>query len=158
MSNSLTYFRVDGSYLDVEQPIPGNTGTIAPQLDEISAYVDFFPGTQDKASEGGFACYVPDFSTFGDTELALAPITARTINGKLCSITIGDPQGVDLIANSAWLRLYADDALFYHVRYRNVTYGGALQRFSRFAFRAPTDTTPVLLTSPSLPRYDYRGP
>jgi hypothetical protein len=51
-----------------------------------------------------------------------------------------------------------DEPLFYHVRYRNVTYGGALQRFSNFAFQAPVDATGVLLTSTTLTRYEYRGP
>lgn len=156
MPNTLTYFRVDGSWRDVEQPIPSNAGSIAPQLSDTSAYVDFFPGTQDGADAGGLTLYVPDYETFGDTELSIAPITARAINALLSSITGGDPVGVMLVAGAAWMDF--GEPLFYHVRYRNVTYGGALQRFSNFAFQASTGTTPVRITSPTLTRYPYRGP
>jgi hypothetical protein len=98
----------------------------------------------------------PNYETYGDTELSLAPITGRTINARLCTIAIGDPEGVELVSNSSWMLL--DEPLFYHVRYRNVTYGGALQRFSNFAFQAPTDTTGVLLTKKNLVKFDYHGP
>jgi hypothetical protein len=156
MTNSLTYFRVDGSWRDIEQPIPGNTGSIAPQENDVSAYVDFFPGLQKSAVETGLTFLAPNYETFGDTEVALAPITARAMNGVLCSITKTDPVGAQLVSNAAWMGLGVD--LFYHVRYRNVTYGGALQRFSSFAFKAPTDGTGVRITSTTLQRYDYCGP
>lgn len=156
MTNSLTYFRVDGSWRDIEQPIPGNVGSIAPQENDVSAYVDFFPGVEKFASSGGLTLLVPNYETRGDTELSIAPITARTINGLLCSITRTDPVGAELVSNAPWMALGVD--LFYHVRYRNVTYGGALQRFSNFAFKAPTDSTGVLITSTTLQRYDYYGP
>jgi hypothetical protein len=155
MPNSLTYFRVDGAWRDVEQPIVGN-GAITPQVDDVSAYVDFFPGTQDSALLGGLTLYVPDYSTYGDTELSLAPITGRTMNGRLCTIAVGDPTGVQLVSNSAWMDF--GEPLFYHVRFRNVTYGGATQRLSNFAFQAPIGSTPVVLTSVALQRYPYRGP
>lgn len=157
MTNTLTYFRVDGSWRDIEQHIPSQTG-IAPQEDDVSAYVDFFPGTEKEAVQQGYTMLLPDYETFGDTELALAPITGRTINAELCTIAIGDPKGVQLVANPAWMGLTGDDALFYHVRYRNVTYGGALQRFSSFAFRAPVGNTGVRITSVTLERFEYRGP
>jgi hypothetical protein len=153
--NFFTYFRVDASYRDVEQPIPEN-GSIAPQINDVSAYVDFFPGTQKNADETGLTFIAPNYWTYGDTELALAPITGRTINALLCSIAVGDPTGVGLVANSPWMAL--PDPLYYHVRYRNFTYGGALQRFSNFAFLAPTDGSPIRLTSPTLTRYPYYGP
>ena len=156
MPNSLTFFAVTGSYLDVRQPIV-DEGDQTPEVTEVSAYVDFFPGSQLKAVEGGLVLYVPDFETYGDTQLAIAPITGRTINGKLCTIAVGDPESVELVANSAWLD-YGEGPLFYHVRYRNVTYGGAIQRLPNFAFQAPTDSTGVLLTDPDLQRFDYRGP
>lgn len=156
MPNTLTYFRVDGSWRDVQQPIPSNTGSIAPQLDDVSAYVDFFPGTQLVAHTGGISMLVPDYETYGDTELSLAPITARSIDAILCSITVGDPEGVELVSDSEWFDF--DEPLFYHVRYRNVTYGGALQHFTNFAFQAPADTTPIRITSPTLERFPYRGP
>jgi hypothetical protein len=155
MTNTLTYFRVDGAWRDVEEHIPSQAG-IAPQIDDVSAYVDFFPGTQLEAISQGYVFLAPNYETYGDTEIALAPITGRTINARLCTIAVGDPNGIQLVANSAWMDL--DEPLFYHVRYRNVTYGGALQRFSNFAFQAPVDVTGVLLTSTTLTRYEYRGP
>lgn len=159
MTNTLAYFRVDGSWVDAEQPIPGNVGAIAPQVNNVSLYVDFFPGTEKLALENGLSFLVPNYGSFAaDTEVALDPITARTMNGVLCSITKTDPVGVELVSNAPWMDLVGDDALFYHVRYRNVTYGGALKRFDSFAFKAPTDGTGVRITSTTLQRYDYRGP
>lgn len=155
MTNSLTYFRVDGVWRDVEEHIPSVTG-IAPQVNDVSAYVDFFPGTELDAVVQGLSFIAPDYETYGDTELSLAPITGRTINARLCTIAVGDPIGVELVSNSPWMLL--TEPLFYHVRYRNVTYGGALQRFSNFAFQAPTDATGVLLTKRNLVKFDYRGP
>jgi len=156
MTNSLTYFRVDGAWLDVEEHIPSNSTDIHPIVDDISAYIDFFPGTEKDVSELGFTMIVPNYSTYGDIELALAPITGRTIDGTLRTIAIGDPVGLELVANSPWFDL--DEPLFYHVRYRNVTYETALKRLPNFAFQAPTDSTAVRLTSTTLPRFSYRGP
>lgn len=158
MPNSLTYFRVDATVLDIEQPLPSGT-TIVPQLDDVSAYVDFFPGTLKEALQIGMSLLVPDFDrgggVHGDTDIQLAPITGRLINGSLCTVAIGDPKGVDLVANSSVLAL---PELYYHVRFTNVTYGGAVQRISNFAFQAPTGATPVLLTSTTLARFPYAGP
>lgn len=156
MTNTLTYFRADGSWRDIEQPIPGNVGSILPQENNVSAYVDFFPGLERSAGEGGLTLILPNYETFGDTEVSIAPITARTINGVLCAITRTDPIGQKLVSNMSWMNL--SENLFYHVRYRNVTYGGALQQFSNFAFKAPTDATGVRLTSTTLQRYTYYGP
>lgn len=160
MTNSLTFFQVDGAWRDVQEHIPSDVGDIDPQVDDVSAYIDFFPGTEKTVLAGGLTLYVPDYETYGDTELSIAPITGRTINGKLCTIAVGDPVGVKLVADSAWLGMQAqmDDDLFYHVRYRNVTYDSVLQRLPQFAFKAPTTNTAVRLTSPTLVRYDYRGP
>ena len=155
MPNTLTYFRVDGAWRDVENPLTGG-GTITPQVDDVSAYVDFFPGTQTVVLTGGLTLYVPDYETYGDTELTLAPITGRTMEGRLCTITHNDPNGVELVADSLWLNF--GEPLFYHVRFRNVTYAKAWLRLSNFAFQAPADATGVVLTSPDLERFDYRGP
>jgi hypothetical protein len=156
MPNSLTYFRVDGAWQDVEQPLPQNAGVITPRVEDVSAYVDFFPGTAGEALLGGLTLYVPDYATFGDTELSLAPITGRIMEGVLSTIAVGDPKGVELVANTAWLDF--GEPLVYHVRFHNVTYGGALQRLSNFAFVAPTAATPVNITSVTLERLPYRGP
>lgn len=155
MPNSLTFFRVDGTYIDVEQPVPGDT-VITPAISNVYAYVDFFPGTEMKAISSGLSLTVPDYETYGDTDIQLAPITARLLDKRLCTIAKTDPEGVELVADSAWMNL--DDPLFYHVRFRNVTYGGALQGISNFAFAASSDSTPIVLTSPTLTRYAYRGP
>lgn len=156
MPNTLEYFTATGSFFDVEQPLPQEAETILPQVADIDAYVDFFPGTVQEALSGGLVLYVPDYETYGDTELAIAPITGRTNNGILSSITIGDPNGVGLVVNSAWLDFGED--LYYHVRFRNVTYGGGVQRLSWFAFKAPTTVTEINLTDPDLERFTYRGP
>lgn len=156
MPNSLTYFRVDGAWQDVEQPLPRIADVITPRVEDVSAYVDFFPGVESEALQGGFTLYVPDYETFGDTELSLAPITGRIMEGVLSTIAVGDPKGVELVANSAWLNF--GEPLVYHVRFHNVTYGGALQRLSNFAFVAPVDNTPVNITSVALDRLPYRGP
>lgn len=156
MSNSLSFFRVDGAWRDAEQPLPSSAGSITPQVDDVSGYVDFFPGTEKEALSGGLSLYVSDYETYGDTELVIAPITARMMNAYLCSITVGDPKGVDLVDNSAWMDF--GEPMFYHVRYRNITYSGELQRFSNFAFQVPGDGSPILLTSPALTRFAYAGP
>lgn len=159
MPNTLVYFTVTGHARDVEQPLPSGS-TITPQVDDVSGYVDFFPGDQFEAKQTGLECYASDLDLGGgvhaDTVLPVAPITGRLINGNLCTIAIGDPQGVALLANSAFLNL--DSALYYHVRFRNVTYGGALQRLSNFAFAAPPTATGVLLSSTTLARVPYGGP
>lgn len=159
MPNTLVYFAVTGHARDVEQPLPSGT-VITPQVDDVSGYVDFFPGDQFEAMASGVETYVTDLDLGGgvsaDTVLPIAPITGRFINGNLCTIAIGDPEGVALLANSAFLNLA--NPLYYHVRFRNVTYGGALQRLSNFAFLAPVDATGVLLSSTTLTRVPYGGP
>jgi hypothetical protein len=158
MPNTLQYFTVTGNFKDVEQPLPSGT-SIIPTVQDVNGYVDFYPGTETEALATGLVVTVADLDLgagmHGDTELPIAPITGRFIEGKLCTVAIGDPEGVGLLANSAFIGV---TDLYYHVRFRNVTYGGALQRLSNFAFLAPTDTTPVLLTSTTLDRLPYRGP
>ncbi len=159
MPNSLTYFRVDAYVQDVEQPLPSGT-TINPTIQDVSGYVDFFPGDEFGAIAGGLVVYVTDLDlgggVHGDTELPIAPITGRLIEGRLTTVAIGDPVGVGLLANTAILNLV--DPLYYHVRWRNVTYGGVQQRLSNFSFEAPTTSTNIMLSSPGLARGDYRGP
>lgn len=155
----LTYFTVTGYVYDVEQPNPAAT-TGLPQLLEPSAYVDFFPGTQTSSFPTGFTVLVPNLNhsdgTIGDTMVPLAPITGRLINGALVSIDIGSSFGVPLLANTPVLGL--PNPLFYHVRFRNVTYGGAPQSISNLAFQAPVNANGVSITSPSTQTYPYFGP
>lgn len=157
--NELTWFTVNGYIYDVEQPNPSGI-TNQPELLNVSAYVDFFPGTQSEAFPTGFAVLVSDLDhgdgTSGDTEVPLAPITARLMNGALCAIAVGDPLGIELLSNSAILNL--TNPLYYHTRFRNVTFSGAPQALSNFAFLASVDATSVDITSPGLTRYTYGGP
>lgn len=136
--NELTWFTAVGYVYDVEQPNPSGT-TSQPALLDVSAYVDFFPGNQTEAFQTGFAVEVADLDhgdgTSGNTMVPLAPITARLMNGALCAVAVGDPIGQELLAGTTILNLTSP--LYYHVRWRNVTYGGALQAISNFAFLAP---------------------
>jgi len=155
---TLTFFPVTGYIYDVEQPDPGLT-TAQPKLANVSAFVDFFPGNENGPFPTGYALVLANFdhgdTTKGNTFVPLAPITGRMINGSLRSIAVGDPISVVLVSNSAIIGL---PRLRYHVRFRNVTYGGASQGIANFAFDAPTDTTPIDLTSPGLVRRPYLGP
>lgn len=157
--NHLSYFTAVGSFYDVEQPNPSGSTNI-PMMDQVSGYVDFFPGTQSSVFPVGFAAYVPNLDhgdgTYGNTLVPLAPITGRMMNGQLCTIAMGDPVGVELVTDS-WL-LGLSSTLYYHVRFRNVTYGGALQALSNFAFPAPSNSSTLDITSPSLVRTTYVGP
>lgn len=158
MTNTLAYFTATGFIYDIEQPDPaGTTGT--PVLADVSAYVDFYPGTESGPFPAGFALLVPDLvhgdATTGNTEVPLAPITGRLLNGALCSIAVGDPVGVGLLANSAFLGL---PELLYHVRFRNVTFGGANQVISNFAFVAPVAAGTLDLFASTTHRFEYKGP
>lgn len=148
MANTLKYVTAVGFVYDVEQPNPAGT-TNVPSLDQVSAYIDFFPGTQQAPFPTGFAVLVPNLDhldgTSGDTEVPIAPITGRLMNGKICTIATGDPVGVELLANTSILNLASP--LYYHTRFRNVTFGGALQALSNFAWQAPTSTPPSGLTA-----------
>ena len=158
LGNVLTYFNVTGYVYDVQQPDPSGI-TSALQLAQVSAFVDFFPGDSNGPFPTGYALVVPSLDhgdgTKGDTFLPLAPITGRLLNGSLRTIAVGDPVGVLLLSNSPLIGL---PRLRYHVRFRNVTYGGATQALTNFAFDAPIDTTPYNLTGISSLRYPYLGP
>lgn len=99
-----------------------------------------------------------------DTAVHLDPFLARITNGVLSTpAPAKDLVGVELVANSSVLNFMDTSKtppvpadLFYDVKFHNVTYGptgdGQLQNF---AFKAPTDSTPVDLTDPDLHRYPY---
>lgn len=169
--NTLVYFNVTGYCYDVQQPDPTQLSA-APQLADVSAFVDFFPGNQAGVFPPGYSLLIPNLNhgdgTAGDTLVPLAPITARFLGGSLRTIVEGDPIGVLLLSNSALLGL---PILVYHVRFRNVTYGGnpllitpnqlvqpATQILTNFAIQASTDTTPVNLTGYNTVRLPYMGP
>lgn len=162
--NTLTFFTVTGYFYDLEQQNP-NQNSISPQLLDVNGYVDFIPRLPQ-----GFSIEVTNMihgdGTQGDTFMPVAPITGRFINGALCSIAIGDPVGVGLLANSPNLTLatqlqqigWSTTALIYDVRFRNVDFGGAPQILNNFAFYAPTTATTVSITSSVLQRIPYAGP
>jgi hypothetical protein len=141
MPNELTYLTAVGYVYDVEQPNPSGFTNVPSEL-QVSAYVDFFPGTQAQYFQPGFTVFVSNLDhldgTSGDTEVPIAPITGRLMNGALTTVAVGDPLGVELLANTAILNL--TNPLYYHVRWRNVTFGGGLQAISNFAFAATTGT------------------
>jgi hypothetical protein len=168
---TLSYFNVTGYCFDVQQPDPTQISA-APQLANVSGFVDFFPGNANGPFPAGFSLIIPNLShgdgTAGDTLVPLAPITARFLGGSLRTIVVGDPIGVLLLSNAPLLGL---PLLRYHVRFRNITYGGnpalvqpnqltqpASQVLTNFAFDAPNDTTPINLTGVGLVRQPYLGP
>lgn len=140
--NSLAWFTVTGYVYDIEDPNPDTSAT-TPVLGTVSAYLDFFPGDQQSSFPAGYTVLVPNMNhgdgTSGDTMVPISPITGRLMNNQVCSIVVGDTPGVQLLANMAILEL--ENPLFYHVRWRNVTFNqGTVQAISNFAFAAPTGT------------------
>jgi hypothetical protein len=169
--STLVFFNVTGYCYDVQQPDPTQFSA-APLLANVSGFVDFFPGNASGPFPTGSSLIVPGLShgdgTAGDTILPLAPVTARFLGGSLRTIVVGDPIGVLLLSNSPLLGL---PLLRYHVRFRNITYGGnptliqpnqliqpASQVLTNFAFDASVDTTPINLTGVNTVRQPYLGP
>lgn len=92
----------------------------------------------------------------GDTAISLPPITARIANGILSTIDYIDTPGIQLTANTAQLNLSGE--LIYDVTFTNITFNGASQFLSPFAFTAPTTNTTICLSSPELERLPYQTP
>lgn len=125
---------------------------------------------QMTANSGGLVGVVPTSNaqhvTFGlaqesrDTAVAIPARKARIWNGMLSTIDIVDTPGVELVSNSPALDLLSQgySHLVYDVQFSSVTYAKNPQTLKNFAFLAPTDTTPVCITDPALPRLDYEGP
>jgi hypothetical protein len=161
--NELVDFMAIATILDIEQPNPDGT-SIDPQLLDVSAFVNFFPGTQTGVFPQGFGLQVANLDPTGagapgsgvNAFVPLAPITGRLMGGRLTSIAIGDPVGVGLLANSPFLGL---SELFYHVQFTNVTFGGATQALDNFAIKAPTSGgVTVDLFAESTTHFPYFGP
>jgi hypothetical protein len=160
--NELSDFTATATILDVEQPNPDGT-SINPQLLDVSAFVNFFPGTQTGVFPQGFGLQVANLDPTGagapgsgvNAFVSLAPITGRLMGGRLTSIAIGDPVGVGLLANSPFLGL---SELFYHVQFTNVTFGGATQALDNFAIRAPATGGVVDLFAETTTHFPYFGP
>jgi hypothetical protein len=160
--NELAYFTATATILDVEQPNPDGT-SIDPQLLDVSAFVNFFPGTENGVFPQGFGVQVANLDPTGagaagsgvNAFVPLAPITGRLMNGQLTSIAINDPVGVGLLANSPFLGLAE---LFWHIQFTNVTFGGATQALDNFAIQAPTSAATVDLFAASTVHFPYFGP
>jgi hypothetical protein len=157
--NQLAYFTATATILDVEQPNPDGT-SVDPQLLDVSAFVNFFPGTQTGVFPQGFGIQVANLDPTGagsgvNAFVSLAPITGRLMGGQLTSIAINDPVGVGLLANSPFLDL---SELFYHVQFTNVTFGGATQALDNFAIQAPTTAVALDLFAASTVHFPYFGP
>ncbi len=105
--NVAQWFTANATIVDVEQPNPAGS-SIDPLILDVNAYVNFYPGTQSGAFPAGFAIPVQNFDPTGvgtagtgiPVELPLAPITGRLMNGKLCTVAVGDPVGVGLLCSS----------------------------------------------------------
>lgn len=161
-TNDLTYFNVTGHFYDVEAPDTSGS-TSKPQLQWISAFVDFIPRLP-----GGFTALVsnldlsPLSQDTADTAVAIAPITARVIEGVLSTVNADDTEGVKLVANTdpiqQALQNHGINELIYDVRFRDVTYALTTQTLKNFAFTAPLDNSTVCITSPQLDRQEYLGP
>lgn len=131
----------------------------------VQGLVDLIPRVPQ-----GFSIFVDDLDIYGDESLVVdssvsfPPRTARIWEGRLCTINVEDTPTIYLLAATADLGLDADvlpatdGKLIYDVRFRNVVFNGAPQRLSPFAFEAPSDNTPVVLTDPALSRLPYGGP
>lgn len=160
MSNTLTYHTSIGSFFSNVDPVPGTPISTTPEIDDVSAYVKF-----SYRLPQGFSVFIPDFDPGDGSDPANASISfpdrvARLMDGKLCTIEVGDPEGVELVSNSAILGLASRGIsdLFIDVAFFNVTVAAnQLGTLDNFSYIAPTDTTGVDLTSPTLVRHQYGG-
>jgi hypothetical protein len=96
-----------------------------------------------------------------NTGLAIAPVTARILEGELQTIDRTDVAELQLLANdtnvsaSLTAQGVANGALIYDVSFSNVVYASAGQTLQNFAFTAPTSATTVDLTDPTMTRLAY---
>jgi hypothetical protein len=168
MSNDLTFFTVEGEYLDVESPTTNGTNTQS-TVNTVSAFVTLFPRVP-----AGSVLYIDSFDltqTSGGTgaasvALALPPIQCRVLSGVLQTIDRENEATIKLVANTSIISnalinqgLVASGNLFYDVQYTYVTYAEAPRQIANFGFLAPTTAGQTIsLTDPNLPRYSYEGP
>jgi hypothetical protein len=103
----------------------------------------------------------------GDAAIALPALTARIWNGVLSTIDRVDTPGFQLLSNSSFLNLDANNGqdssdglgdLIYDVSFTLVSFNNAEQVLAPFAFQASTDTTPVCLTDPNLEVLPWQPP
>jgi hypothetical protein len=97
-----------------------------------------------------------------DTSISLPHRKARIWSGVLSTIDYVDTPGVMLAANDPMLGLQDDPTwgpdLVYDVSYSAVTFNKESQMLGNVAFVAPTDSTPVCLTSPDTDLVNWKEP
>jgi hypothetical protein len=159
-ANELTYFTVQGHWYDVEAPdTSGSTNAL--QFLVVSAFVTFTPRLKP-----GTVVYIPNLdldggTTSANTALAIAPVTARILQGELQTIDRTDVAELQLLANDTHVSAsltaqgVANGALIYDVSFTNVVYASAGQTLQNFAFTAPTTSVTVDLTDPAFTRLPY---
>jgi hypothetical protein len=94
-----------------------------------------------------------------DTSISIPPRQARIMNGVLSTIDYVDTPGLYLTSDSPVLGLPAAyEPLIYDVAFSAVTFNNSNQVLGNYAFQAPTDTTPVDLTDPTLAILNWGKP
>lgn len=167
MSNEITWFTIEGNYLDVENP-PNTGSATQPTVNTVSGFVTIYPRVPD-----GTVLYLDNFdlsqtaggSGSASTALALAPIQCRILSGVLQTIDSGDAPTIQLVANTTLIstaliaqNIVSNGVLFYDVQYSHVVYSAAARQIKNFGFIAPTDEQTLSLTDPVLVRFPYLGP
>jgi hypothetical protein len=143
------FFPVTGNFNAIaDPPLSGTVNQSAAQ--PVNALVTFTP----RVARG-------QQFFIGDTAITLVPLTARIYNGVLSTLDTADTPGsaqqrFQLVANTAALNLGGD--LIYDVTYTDIMFSGSLQYLAPFAFKAPTDSTPVCLTDQDLVKLPYQPP
>jgi hypothetical protein len=119
------------------------TGTLKAVNTDSSADVDGNPDTQYISSTVTFTPHPKEAHGTDGTTYRLQPIQGRTNpdDGTLKTI---DGHTLTLLANNATLNL---DELTYRVDFTNVVYDKDDQQIEPFTFLAPTDTTPIDITT-----------
>jgi len=90
------------------------------------------------------------------TAIAIPPLQARIWMGELSTIDYEDTPGFQLVSSMPEFEL--PDTLVYDVTFSKVTYNGKSRTLAPWAFEAPTDETPVCLTSKDLVRLPWERP
>ena len=122
----------------------------------LTAYSFLYNSSGDNAPISVTVSYQGSPLVVSDTTVVLPAITGRIRNGILCAIDSIDSPGVDLCSNIP--ELNNRDVLIYDVSFDKVSYNGKAQAIAPFAFVAPTDSTPVCITSPSLQKIPWQSP
>src|ERR1700757_1239510 len=164
MPADLTWFTVEGEYLDVENPSTSG-GNTQPTVNTVSGFVTIYPRIP-----AGSILYISNFdltqtqggSGSAATALALPAIQCRILSGVLQTIDRDNAPTIQLVANTSIIStalinqgLVATGDLYYDVQYTYVTYAAAPQQIVNFGFLAPTSSTTISLTDPTLTRYPY---